>query len=117
MQLGHTGFLTFAFAYFLFFGALTLLGGIIGYVKARSAASLIAGAVSGLLLIAGALLSWNGHLKGGLILLLLISLALLGRFLPSLLRGKLNPAAYIAPLSAVGVALAGWALYSLPAAL
>lgn len=116
MQYGHTGFATFFFAYFLFFGALTLLGGVMGYVKAKSTASLIAGGVSGLLLIGGALLFRYGYLQGGVILLLLVSLALLGRFLPSLLRGKLNPAAYVAPLSAVGAGLAGWLLYALSSA-
>ena len=36
---------------------------------------------------------------------LLLSLALLGRFLPSLVRGKYNPAAYIVPLAMVGAVL------------
>ena len=43
--------------YFLIFGALTILGGVIGYVKAGSVPSIIAGAITGvLLLVAGALL-------------------------------------------------------------
>ena len=43
---------------------------------------------------------------------LLVSLALLGRFLPSLFRGKLNPAAYVVPLSIVGVVFALMLLFS-----
>ena len=93
------------FAFFLLFGTVTILGGIEGYLNARSVASLVAGAISGVLLLLGAFLWHAGNAKGGPILLLLISLALLGRFLPSPLRGKLNPAVYIVPLSLVGTIL------------
>ena len=87
--------------YYLLFGAITIAGGIIGYVKARSFPSLVAGGLSGLMLIVGALMipyTW----KLGLVIDLLLSLALLGRFLPSLLRRKYNPAAYIVPLALIG---------------
>ena len=41
---------------------------------------------------------------------LLVSLALLvGRFVPSLLRGKLNPAVYVVPLAIIGAILRGGA--------
>lgn len=96
--------------FFLFFGVITLVGGVMGYVKARSTASLVAGGVSGLLLIVGALLiprAW----QAGLILDGLVSLALLGRFAPALFRGKLNPAAYVVPLALVGVVLAAVLLF------
>ena len=46
--------IAFAKIYFLIFGLLTLAGGIMGYVKANSVASLIAGGLSGILLMAGA---------------------------------------------------------------
>jgi hypothetical protein len=36
---------------------------------------------------------------------MIISLLLLGRFLPSLLRRKYNPAAYIVPLALIGTIL------------
>ncbi len=98
--------------YFAFFALLMLIGGIMGYVKARSVASLVAGVISGLLLILGALLIFHHLEKGGGALLLLVSLALLGRFTPSLLRGKLNPAAYVAPLSLVGTILAAMLLFT-----
>ena len=87
--------------YFLLFGVITMAGGIIGYVKAQSFPSLVAGGLAGLMLIVGALMipyTW----KLGLVIDLLLSLALLGRFLPSLLRRKYNPAAYLVPLALIG---------------
>ena len=87
--------------YFLLFGIITIAGGVIGYVKAQSFPSLVAGGLSGLMLIIGALMipvNW----KVGLSSDLLLSLALLGRFLPSLLRRKYNPAAYMVPLALIG---------------
>lgn len=97
--------------FFIVFGALTVVGGLMGYVKARSTASLVAGGVSGLLLIVGALLiprAW----QLGVVLDLVVSFALLGRFAPALFRGKLNPAAYLVPLALVGVVLASVLLFS-----
>lgn len=103
---------SYLFAFFALFGTVTILGGIQGYLNARSVASLVAGAISGVLLLAGAFLWHAGYLKGGPILLFVISLALLGRFTPSLLRGKLNPAVYIVPLSLVGTILAALVLFT-----
>ena len=40
--------------YFIVFGALTIIGGIIGYVKAGSLPSIIAGSIAGILLLLGA---------------------------------------------------------------
>lgn len=92
--------------YLLAFGVVTVLGGLMGYVKAKSLASLIAGGVSGaLLLVAGALVSTR-FLFAGALLALVVSLALLGRFAPALFRGKLMPAIYLVPLSAIGAAVA-----------
>ena len=46
--------------YFLIFGALTIIGGVIGYLKAGSLPSIIAGAITGvLLLVAGWILPTN----------------------------------------------------------
>src|SRR5881275_2244495 len=42
--------------YFIIFGLLTIVGGVIGYVKAGSTASIIAGAISGVALIVAAYL-------------------------------------------------------------
>ena len=42
--------------YFIIFGLLTIVGGVIGYVKAGSTASIVAGAISGIALIVAAYL-------------------------------------------------------------
>lgn len=68
-------------------GALTALGGLIGFLKAKSVPSLIAGGVSGALLIVAGILSIssprNAAILGGI-----VSLLLLGRFLPAFLKNK-----------------------------
>lgn len=106
MSYSHSLTAQYFFAFFLLFGTVTILGGIQGYLNARSVPSLVAGAISGIFLLLGAFLWHANQAKPGVFLLLLISLALLGRFTPSLLRGKLNPAVYIVPLSLVSTILA-----------
>jgi|SRR5688572_32010403 len=68
------------------YGLIALTGGVIGFVKAGSLASLIAGGVSGLLLIACALFIPRRP-KPGLIVALVVSVGLLGRFLPNIGKG------------------------------
>jgi uncharacterized membrane protein (UPF0136 family) len=96
--------------YFLIFGALTIIGGVIGYVKAGSLPSIIAGAVTGvLLLIAGALLP--EHRAVGLATALVISLLLAVQFVPKFIRtGRAMPAGMMSILSVIGlvVALVAW---------
>ena len=71
--------------YFLIFGALTIVGGVIGYVKAGSVPSIIAGAITGiLLLIAGYILP--EHRAAGLVTAFVVSLLLAGQFVPKLIR-------------------------------
>lgn len=73
--------------FYFIFGALTLVGGIMGFVKAHSNASLIAGGISGILLIvAGVIFSSNQQASG--ILAIVVSLALLGFFGKGLLADK-----------------------------
>ncbi len=91
--------------YYIVFGLVMIFGGVMGYVQARSVPSLIAGGISGLLLIVGALMIPAGW-QAGLVIALLVSLALLGRFVPSLLRAKYNPAAYVVPLALIGAVVA-----------
>ncbi len=96
--------------YFLVFGALTIVGGIIGYVKAGSLPSIIAGAITGvLLLIAGALLP--EHRAAGLATAFVISLLLAIQFVPKFIRtAKVMPAGLMSILSVIGiiVALVAW---------
>ncbi len=100
--------------FFLFFGLVSFGSGSYGFVKSQSVASLVAGGVSGVLLFLGAIL-FHYNMRVGLALDLIVSLALLGRFAPALLRGRLNPASYMVPLAAVGVVLA-ILVYMTPAA-
>jgi uncharacterized membrane protein (UPF0136 family) len=92
--------------YFLIFGALTIVGGIVGYVKAGSLPSIIAGSLTGvLLLIAGALLPQ--HRAAGLATGFVISLLLAAQFVPKLIRtGKMMPAGLMSILSVIGVIIA-----------
>jgi uncharacterized membrane protein (UPF0136 family) len=96
--------------YFLVFGLLTIAGGIIGYVKAGSAISLVAGAITGILLIvAGWLLPQHREL--GLALGLLTSAILAGQFVPRVFRTRrLVPAGVMSLLSVIGIiiAIAAW---------
>lgn len=89
--------------YFLIFGALTIVGGLIGYVKAGSVPSIIAGAITGiLLLIAGYILP--EHRAAGLVTAFVVSLLLAGQFVPKLIRtGKVMPAGLMSILSVIGI--------------
>jgi uncharacterized membrane protein (UPF0136 family) len=92
--------------YFLVFGLLTIAGGVIGYVKAGSAISLVAGAITGILLIvAGWILPQHREL--GLILALVTSAILAGQFIPRVLRTRrLVPAGVMSLLSIAGIVIA-----------
>lgn len=65
------------------FGAFVVFGGIMGYVKASSKASLIAGCITGGLLLVSALLITK-EMTAGKILGIVVSLVLLSQFAPSL---------------------------------
>lgn len=89
--------------YFSIFGLLAIVGGAIGYVRAGSTVSLISGSVSGLLLLLAAFLL-PGHLVAGLALGGILSLLLIGYFLPRFLRtGKMMPAGMLSLLSILGM--------------
>jgi uncharacterized membrane protein (UPF0136 family) len=91
--------------YFLIFGALTIIGGVIGYVKAGSLPSIIAGAITGiLLLVAGWILPANR--AAGLVVGLVVSLLLAGQFVPKFIRtGKVMPAGLMSILSVIGIVM------------
>jgi uncharacterized membrane protein (UPF0136 family) len=92
--------------YFIIFGALTIVGGVIGYVKAGSMPSIIAGSITGILLIvAGFILP--EHRVAGLVIALVVSLLLAGQFVPKFIRtGKAMPAGMMSILSVIGIVVA-----------
>jgi uncharacterized membrane protein (UPF0136 family) len=92
--------------YFLIFGALTIIGGVIGYVKAGSLPSIIAGAITGvLLLVAGWILPANRN--PGLIIAFIVSLVLAAQFVPKFIRtAKVMPAGLMSILSVIGIVVA-----------
>ncbi len=96
--------------YFIVFGLLTIAGGIMGYVKAGSTISLIAGAICGILLLAAAFLL-PANVVAGLVIGGLVSLLLAAQFLPAFFRtGKMMPAGMMSLLSILGIvfAIAAW---------
>lgn len=96
--------------YLYAFGAITIAGGVVGFVKANSKASLIAGGASGLLLLVAGYLAGSGS-KVGFALGLIVSFALAGRFGMAFKKsGKFMPAGLILILAVAGLALSGFAL-------
>lgn len=92
--------------FFFIFGALTILGGVIGFVKAKSKASLIAGGIAGVLLL-GAAWFMAGSPTAAAAVALVVSLLLAGRFLPVFWRTRgFMPAGMMSVLSVIGVVLA-----------
>jgi uncharacterized membrane protein (UPF0136 family) len=92
--------------YFIIFGLLTIVGGVIGYVKAGSTVSIIAGGISGIALIVAALLL-PGNVVLGLAIAGLVSLLLAGRFIPAFMKtGAMMPAGLMSLLSVIGVIMA-----------
>ncbi|HYJ05707.1 MAG TPA: TMEM14 family protein [Chthoniobacterales bacterium] len=92
--------------YFIIFGLLTIVGGVIGYVKAGSTVSIIAGAISGIALIVAAFLL-PGNVVLGLALAGLVSILLAGRFIPAFMKtGAVMPAGLMSVLSVIGIIMA-----------
>ncbi len=92
--------------YFIVFGVLTIIGGVIGYVKAGSTTSIIAGSACGILLLVGAWLIPD-HLLTGLAVAFVVSLLLAGQFVPKFVRtGAFMPAGMMSILSVIGLVMA-----------
>ncbi|MGB3403658.1 MAG: TMEM14 family protein [Microcoleaceae cyanobacterium] len=69
------------------YGLLALVGGVMGYQKAKSKISLISGGISGVLLILAGILAFNG-IDSGLILAAFISAVLIVVFTIRLVKTK-----------------------------
>src|SRR5438046_4890036 len=96
--------------YFIVFGILTIAGGIVGYVKAGSVASIVAGSITGLLLLIAAFLLPE-HRAIGLATAFIISLLLVAQFAPKFIRtGRIMPAGMMSILSLIGLvaAIVAW---------
>ena len=96
--------------YFVVFGALTIVGGVVGYVKAGSVASIFAGSIAGVLLLVAAFLLPE-HRTAGLATVFVISLFLAAQFIPKFLStGRVMPAGMMSVLSAIGIiaAIVAW---------
>jgi uncharacterized membrane protein (UPF0136 family) len=92
--------------YFIVFGVLSIAGGVMGYVKAGSTASIIAGSISGILLLVAAFLL-PSHVVAGLVIGLVVSLLLAFHFLPAFFKsGKMMPSGMMALLSILGIVFA-----------
>lgn len=92
--------------YLFIFGVLSIAGGVMGYVKAGSVASVVAGGISGILLVVAGYLIGVGKVQPGLILGIVLSLALAGRFLPIFLNThKFMPAGLMAIMGIIGLVL------------
>jgi uncharacterized membrane protein (UPF0136 family) len=99
--------------YLYVFGVLTIAGGVVGYVRAKSRASLIAGTIAGALLLVSGYLVGTGA-RGGFFLGLAVSSSLAVRFVGAFVRDrKVMPAGVMSLLSVVGTVLTVLALTSL----
>jgi len=92
--------------FYFVFGLITLVGGVQAFVSLGSKASLIAGGLSGVLLLVAGWLLQTGKTTPGLILGLIVTLGLAGRFLPKFFKdGGWWPAGVEGWLGLVGVVL------------
>src|SRR3954468_20674669 len=96
--------------YFIVFGLLTIAGGVMGYVSKGSVPSIVAGSISGVLLLLAAFLIPT-HAGLALAVAAVVSILLAGRFVPAFIKtGSLMPAGMMSVLSVIGVimAIAAW---------
>jgi uncharacterized membrane protein (UPF0136 family) len=92
--------------YFIIFGLLTIVGGVIGYASKGSTASIVAGSISGILLLLAAFLLPD-RAVAGLAIAGIVSLLLAGRFIPAFMKGGgFMPAGMMSILGVIGVIMA-----------
>ncbi len=90
----------------LIYGILVAAGGAMGYFKAGSTASLIAGLGSGVLLVGASVAMMKGSYQTGWWVALIVALLLLGRFGSAALKGfKMMPGGMVIILSLIVIAL------------
>jgi uncharacterized membrane protein (UPF0136 family) len=90
----------------LIYGILVAAGGAIGYFKAGSMASLIAGVGSGLLLAGASMAMMKGSYQVGWWISLIVALLLLGRFGSAAMKGfKMMPGGMVIILSLIVIVL------------
>ncbi len=88
----------------LIYGILVVAGGVLGYLKAQSTASLLAGGISGLLLIGAAVAMMRGSYQLGWWAALIIAILLLARFgMASLNNFKMMPGGMMIILSLIAI--------------
>lgn len=97
--------------YLVFFGVVSALGGLMGFLKAKSKASLIAGAISGVLLAIAGVLTRQGN-KAGLILGIVVAVALVGRFGAVFARTRqMAPAGVMTLLGTIAIVVSATAFF------
>ncbi len=93
-----------AAGFFTIFGLFSIAGGALGWRKAGSKASLIAGGLSGAFLLIAAGSLYSGQIGVGLSIGGVTSLLLAGRFVPSYMKTrKMMPQGMMALLAVVGI--------------
>jgi uncharacterized membrane protein (UPF0136 family) len=87
----------------LVYGILVAAGGVMGYVKAGSMASLVAGGIAGLALAGSSVLMMRGSYQTGWWISLIVALALLARFGSAAMSAgfKFMPGGMVIILSAI----------------
>ena len=99
--------------YYLIFGVLTIVGGVMGYASKRSVISLVAGGICGALLCYAASRVHTHQLPNeSLFIGLVVSVMLAGRFIPNYIEKRAPiPGGLMALLSAIGVVVTLLAWY------
>jgi uncharacterized membrane protein (UPF0136 family) len=98
--------------YYLIFAVFAITGGVIGFTKARSAASLISGSISGALLAAASFMVPGRHPNVAFIIGLSVSVLLAGKFVPDFVHKKaVFPGGLMAVLSLAGIVITLLAWY------